>query len=761
MNNRRSGWGLLAEISSAWVTLAGSLMFLEVPWLSALLVSAVFLLHGFLGVRVLRIIIPLKNTSLLFVIGPGVVIGGAISFAIFQLFGRGWVGGIASLLISISATVREFREIDQAPDQIYNVQLLVQLTGLAALALTREFSELLPIAVAVMFVSLMTITIRFWNATCALISVLVITTVGLVTFVTRPDYWWLISDDYQILEVQTRHWTKAGPFEAWGAHDWSKYHWLPNGWVGMIGQLAHISEPFVATTRVAPYLYSIVLGASLFLACELSLPRNLKLRSEVWIAVVSIGAWLVLSLNRPDWSGTTTGAATAVIASVIALFCAMGRIKSQISERVMIYLLVFPITALTKLPAVLSTAVAVAALETSQLLKGARPRSRLLLSLVICVAVSILILFLLPILSALTDGYFQVRSKNPNLGQLSELGELGVVMIITLRNLPRVGIALLILIALIRHTQATRTYQLHETSGAFLLTLLPAGLLAIGCDLLIFGGTQVHEYFSNTLYLPATLSSLISLPVLLKDNARSLSRISMSLLVAAAFHYLIAPNLSDVWYKLQRLVGFSVLAAELGSFYLADATFWFIVVALISGILAAAVRPKLVTALLPTIIFVLVTLALMSQVPQFKAEFRAEPNQDLIARILGDDSIRAVSDWIHTNTESGDLVGTNFLADSDQNLLSDYSLAVWSDREFFVLGPAFFAKNQAQRKAVWLSTDFAQTGSEVTARQLMREGVRWFILDTNLTENRDWYGTKVVHRAGKFLVLKLAVTKST
>ena len=110
------------------------------------------------------------------------------------------------------------------------------------------------------------------------------------------------------------------------------------------------------------------------------------------------------------------------------------------------------------------------------------------------------------------------------------------------------------------------------------------------------------------------------------------------------------------------------------------------------------------------------------------------------------------------NTEASDLVATNFLfSDSAQQVFSDdYSLAVWSKREFLVLGPKFFGVSETAKDKISLCVRFADSPSRTDALLLGDRGVSWFVVDLASTSQRSWepYGD-VVFRTDRFWVIKL------
>ena len=126
--------------------------------------------------------------------------------------------------------------------------------------------------------------------------------------------------------------------------------------------------------------------------------------------------------------------------------------------------------------------------------------------------------------------------------------------------------------------------------------------------------------------------------------------------------------------------------------------------------------------------------------------------------MLGSDEVRTVGRWLSENSEASNLVATNFLfSDSAQQVFSDdYSLAVWSKREFLVLGPKFFGVSETAKDKISLCVRFADSPSRTDALLLGDRGVSWFVVDLASTSQRSWepYGD-VVFRTDRFWVIKL------
>jgi uncharacterized membrane protein YhaH (DUF805 family) len=126
---------------------------------------------------------------------------------------------------------------------------------------------------------------------------------------------------------------------------------------------------------------------------------------------------------------------------------------------------------------------------------------------------------------------------------------------------------------------------------------------------------------------------------------------------------------------------------------------------------------------------------------------------------LGPTESLVVGDWLRRNTDSTDLVTTNYIVNKEGKPIADYSLGVWSQRSFLVLGPEMFKVSfyfgEGSIKASEVSS-FSNNADSLSAQHLLRYGVKWFITDTTLTERRNWapYAERVFDSV-KFIVLRL------
>ena len=136
------------------------------------------------------------------------------------------------------------------------------------------------------------------------------------------------------------------------------------------------------------------------------------------------------------------------------------------------------------------------------------------------------------------------------------------------------------------------------------------------------------------------------------------------------------------------------------------------------------------------------------------------PATELVS-YLGEQESRVVGIWLRQNTDNDDLVATNslFVVPRSGIYGDDYSLAMWSRRDFLVLGPKFFGVSETAGDEIDLSIRFATEPTGTDLDSLRKRGVRWFVIDTLETDRSTWEPFATVEfKTERFVVLRLLVS---
>lgn len=739
------------ELLLAVAALFAGFWYLEVPVVNAALFAVAIVLQGALGAVALSRVLGGAATSLLTVLGPGLILGGALAFVLFQVVGRGALGLGAVTLAGAASALALSRSSHWQPLPSNAPWIIGQVLGLAALAMTWEFGELLPVAAAFYALGFLTgrnprlpSTVR-WAAAVAAAALIA------TPLVTRQDYWWLVTDDYRFFEVLSTHITRSGPFADWGAMNWSRYHWLSYGWSGLLNELGGQPEPFTTLTRVMPLTYSIALAASL-----IQLTRHVTTTTPT-NALTLTPAWAIIALNPLDWSGTSTAGIYAVIGAFLAVSLFAWNERVEFRHRLVTYSLFLLVGLLTKAHSALAIGLSVLVFEVSRLLlslKVRRPgRWILLVATLIGIAT-----YPLLYLGSKFDGGFELVAANPALGDLAKYGSVFALISQVISNLPLLAILALALVYW-RHDSRRGS---SDTSTLPLMGLVP--LLALGITLNVFvtGPANLFEYLSRPMiYLSAlAITTSVSSIALSEPRARDVRLVFLSGAVGIfGFVWRALELYENSWDRLGKsLFNWNPEKVTLLKYVSDESTFGagtLLMILVIVGLTNPRIlRPKLVlSCLIP-----LVVLQLLAYQTRSANELSRIRTEGEIFSNIGVDSARDVAVWLRENTNEADTVATNFLYDYQTGgPLSDFSLGSWSQREFLVLGPNLFSYDYELLQFEYeLSIYFGEQPNEETAEQLRIRGVRWFVVDKYNTQFQDWQTTTdVVYENERFIVVRL------
>jgi hypothetical protein len=737
----------LWDLAAIWVTLTATFAYLEVPVVNAPLFATALVLQAALGTTVITWLLNGVKPSLLLVLGPGLILGGALSFALFQLVGRGAVGIIAATLAGIASIGRLWRWFAREGDQEPRWWMLGQLVGMGMFAIAPEFTELLPVAAVFFILGFLGNPQKPRSSWLVLPACLAGAAVLAVTAFQRSRFWWVITDDYLLLEVIARHLTNEGPFASWGVDNFANYHWLSYGWSGLLNLLGGDPAPLVALTQVMPVVYSISMAASLVLIAK-------RLKAGVRSRTAILAAWAVVAVGRFEWTGTSTGGVYAVLAAAVALVLSLEMVEISLARAAALLLSFFLLVTLTKLPSVfaLGLGVLVGLLEVlRQLTRSSRWGGFVhTIGLVATIPSIALAVWLF---SILVDDRVRLTGNNYGLGQLAYFEWWFVVITIVLSQLwiwLVVGLANWQTIAT-RSSASWKSRWLVATSSAALSSAL---MLDVG----LYGLANAYTYFSGPMYFLASLSILlIGVQISPRTVHSKLPWLTTAGLFVAGSIWAMAGINSSFWGVMGRVLGVEdATRVELLKFFTSDrrfgATLLFFVL-LIALVFFVRASPGITTPLLTALALLSFTGLSRSSLEDFRDGVALEQ----IGPDLGSPSQQLIGAWINRNSALGDLIATNYLFDELEGSVSDYAFAVWSQREFLVLGPKLGYGTSPRRTAAFeLSRSFAEEPTMENCSQLRSQGVRWFIVDMRLTRNRVWsFCAQEVFSAEDFVVFKI------
>lgn len=734
----------MRDLAAVWIVVTAVLTYLDVPLQHAPLFAINLVLQASLGVAVITYLLKGVAPSLLLLCGPGLILGGALSFAIFQVVGRGVIGLTVVTIVSLVALMLTLKHPESYAEVARPLLLAVHALGLAALAMSSEFPWLLVVAAASLLVAFILDPRTSRSAPLRLLIVAVYVALLAIATLFRGDYWWLITDDYKFFEVLTRHITRSGPLADWGSLDVSRYHWLSYGWAGLLDFSAGSPDVFVTLTRVMPFVYSAALAMSLLLITE-------HLTTKTGTAhrfLHTLPVWVLLASFRLDWAATSTGGTYAALGGVVALtFLTIGLETSQL-HRLTVYVSFGIILALTKLPSALTLPAIVLGVETLHHMRPKTPQRRVVLSAIGTVFGGVLAVVMLPLLSNIV-GNFSVEAKRLP-GLLWFYGPVVAAVTVIVRH---VWILALIVVTWRVWYLSRRESPIADVQS-LILALSPLLAVGIAMESLVAGGFNTYEYFSGPSYFLASAVMMAMVPALSRNGVREPAR-------RESLKWIVLGTAVLLW---QQIVAVLPLPGPIGRATFRDAVSdgrilvgFAIIVASCRGRSPSRRRisqPALVVLLL---------IALIEGV-SFRASqlvdlgIRPSQSAEEVVTSRGSLDSQSVGVWLRDNTSESELIATNslFLEPRSGIFGDDYSLAMWSQREFLVLGPKFFGAAESASEEIDLSIRFGSEPTAADASTLRQRGVRWFVVDTAETDRSTWepFAT-VAFRNQRFVVLKL------
>ena len=732
----------LNDLGTMWITIVIALTYLGVPVKNAPLFATALVMQGALGSAVLRSLLTGLPSSVLLLCGPGVIVGSSLSFIIFQLVGRGSVGYISLVLLGVVSSLRLARQPAERFLPEPRWFSVAQVLGLSALAMSSEFEWLVGAAIGLVITAESVGQRMTSSAKRGTRAVVALTAASLIVFARsfQGDFWWLITDDYLFFEVLMDHLATSSPFSDWGAVNFSSYHWLSYGWSAQLDHFAQHPDTLVTLTRAMPYVYSMVLAASLLLTTKFLQAKRSRLTTNV------LTAWVVVSFTVLDWTGLSTAAVFSVIAATIAVLVFVADTGAPTHRRFVVYALFGAMISLTKAPAMFVIPSVVFTTECVLRNKARPVRVQIAFASLTSIVVSIFSFGFLPPASAATGGAFSLK-----LAPQSSKAEIWGSLLEELRHAVsgHSQYLLLILVAWMFSSRMTRTDN-HANSHVLLLSISPLWIFGLLMDTLVVGNANTNEYFSGPYYFLSIACLLVIQPHGLLRVLGEASRRQICFLVGSIFLALAAgfnvDNLPMHWSVTGFFGGLGITLS-----------LWFFVALILAWSLSVRSPPSVRSHFAAHVILAFAALAGVGSTLHHL--YTAGPNPTLVTekveRSLGPTDSETVGRWLRDNSPHDALVATNYLKTRQGTLRGDYSLAAWSRREFLVLGPSLGFSDESSSKKVSDAIEFAVDPAEQSST-LKGYGVSWYIVDLDGTTLRNWEPyAETMAMTQRFWVLRL------
>ena len=731
---------------------ATSFAYLDIPLWNALLFSVAVVSQAAFGTVILTRILKGVPASLLLLLGPGLILGGALSFALFQIVARGAIGLVVVVMVGFASVVYLLRTPNWQPLGSARLWILGQVVGLAALALTWEFPELLPVAVAFFVLGFVTGDMFPAPRWIKQVAVAIATAVIITPLFFRQEFWWMVTDDYNFLEMLSQHLTRSGPFADFGIHNFGRYHWLSYGWTGLLNEFGGRPETFTTLTRVMPLVYSLALTGSLVqMAGYLNKAGNWNLGL--------VPVWAILAINRLDWSGTSTAGVIAVVAAAIAaVLLALGTAQTFV-RRILLYTLFGIVTVLTKLPSLFAVVIVVFCAEMFMLTRRFATRPQTLVLLLGCSIASFGAIPLIGLASKVVGG-FAISEVNLGLGQIATYGSGFAYLLVSLQRF-----WLLAPIAVVLGLSLGKKVGPQPPINLFIPSLAPIALLGVLMDVIMTGPTNVFEYFSGPMYFVSSLALMGAKSSDIATLQPSKRRLTFPLVAVwlVIFGYVwVRLNLAE---KLWRQIGTQLfewdgVKVALLQYVTFDSRIGAAAVTII--ILSATTRIKGFSPQLAmgSLLVSLSILTLYGSWNSAVSEFQRERQPAEIAANIGAPDFVTVGKWLASNSRVSDLVATNYRLSTNNGVpYSDYGLAALSEREYLLLGVFqkwFDPESLSHKVALNTVISFSASPTWQLTEKLQDFGVKWIVVDQTLVDRENWEPfAEIAFQTEQLWVLKL------
>jgi hypothetical protein len=287
---------------------------------------------------------------------------------------------------------------------------------------------------------------------------------------------------------------------------------------------------------------------------------------------------------------------------------------------------------------------------------------------------------------------------------------------------------------------AVKVHRLWEHARPIDVWLSTASFLALlaghSLELTVSGPTNTYSYFSGPMYFIAALSFVHAGSV---DRRPNHERVSSQHFVSLMTVLFILFGLfwdSRAFEKLvwEPLFSYApehrTLQLELLRFFTNNPVTGASLI-LLSAIGLLGVRKNL-NSVVDSFLLSAVLLIFFSMWSVSIDDLRREVKPEVMSQQIGSVPSRVVGEWLRKHTNRDDLIATNHLY--EDRTVTEIALAVWSQREFLILGPQIgYEISRRSEAAKQLSRSFINEPSADGCSHMRGLDVKWFVNDKDLT----------------------------
>lgn len=733
----------------AGLVLAAVLWYLGVSPISALLAPSIWIAQGVTGAWIISQFSARVNREheLLFVLGPGALLGIGATTATFLLSQGGVLGTTLTLGLLMFGSIAWFhaRPLDQGGRPHTGSTPMLLLACCALFANSREFPSLLMPSIALFVLGLV------WDcrATRSYRIIISAGACGLLAFsaIKRSTFWWWVSDDTTLLSAMGTMVVKRGHIADTAGWPTDSYHWFLHAWLALWNQ--QIGGYIFETYQVVwPFIAGVSVFASLWLTLSYSLGANLSPLQLLFLGLAGAG------LIRLEWPAPQQQQPFLFAMVGVGAWWLNARSKhSQISKlRALAGLsvigILIPIVLYLAKPSLIA---AWGLLVAGAVIEFARRRYRLNTFACLVLAASVVVagVSMMRIGSSWVSGRyitsFDISYLSPELGwcERSSLADI-LTCIFSLEVTLMFAFAIaIIVLTLWRFPASTRT---------LVVLVLPLVLAYLPFRLLVSSGT--YSGASSFYVLPVMgmmTVILLALAVLLSTKTIKTSAFAMSSIMA-----LFAVQLGTQWDLLSDPLG-PILLRSVVSQYLSSLDVAVLILAVAGAVCVASVmsRRNWFTGMAAA------TCCAVSVVPAAHLISEAAKTEDSVLRTarpsdyLGPADIEDVAVWLREHSAIDTLIATNYLCTEDRvdecrrssasttcasktaELPAGWVLPALSEREFLYLSQGWFIRP----RSVVLHDVSTRLGSEISQSSidaLVVRGVNFYVASREHSSQVSW-----------------------
>lgn len=761
------------ELFTTVLVLAILLWYLGVSPVSALLATSFWVAQGVTGAWIIsRLSARVRHEhELLFVLGPGALLGIAITTSTYLIGQGGTFGATLSVGLILLGSIGWFRTrsasaVTQSRNDSSRILLL---TGCALLANSGEFPNLLMSSVAMIAIGLVWVRWVTWPPRIAV-------TAGaaglLISSALRRDaYWWWASDDTTMLSTIGTMVIKRGHIADTAGWSTESYHWFLHAWLALWNHLSS-GQIFETYQIVWPVVAAVSVFASLWLILSLSLGTTPSPLHFLCTALAGAG------LLRLEWPAPQEQQPFLLAIIAVGIWWLTTRVASDMRSVVksaiglVVVVILIPLVLYFLKPSLIT---AWGLLVAGAALEYARHRYRLnaLACVVLAGAVVVVGVSMMRIGSSWVSGRyitsFGISYLSPDLGWC-ERGSFAHTVTCVLSLRVTLILAFLLAVAVL----AFRKFPGRTKSCVILL--LPLVLSYLPFRLLVSSGvgSGAPSFYRLPEMGMMAVITLALATMLITSNTKVSTYVLLSTL---AF---VAVKLISIWKAPSDALG-PLLLRFTFSQYLYSREIAVLIVCIGGALLLSGFvyrRGRIIGAV--SAVFCVISVVSLANLTSKVAETENSALRTSRPEYLGPRDLDDVATWLGQHTPSNALIATNYLCDEDRIgeckrstpmtvcvsrepvLTASWALSALSEREFLYLSQGWEARPNSyflHEVSTRLSGDISL--SSINA--LRTRGVTIYVASREHSSPHSWqeFSSNAMFRSENFAIVSLERLRDT